>query len=161
MLPSRCEQLIRLSLLAGCCAFGSCYVPSPADPATIPPGERLRVVLSSEGRERLNGVSTQQADELRGELVTLTRDSLTIATRMPGPSYANSFSDLRQTLTFGRADIREVTVPRLHRGRTAIVAGAALAAAAFLVLELLDFGDGAAGLPEGPPPGPSPLRPIR
>ena len=153
MPPPKKQSLILVSLV-----LAGCYVPEPASPAAIAPGERLRVVLSAQGRERVSELSAQQADEVMGRLVRLTEDSLTITTRLRGPMYASSPSGLRQALTIGLRDIQQVTVPQLHRGRTALVVGAVLAAAIVLALDILDFGGDGSSPPNGPPPPPSPLR---
>ena len=103
-----------------------CYVPAPADPATIAPGEDLQIVLSDQGRVHLSEISAMAQGELSGQLLRLTQDSLTITTRLGGPTTAGSaFGNLRQALTFSRANIQQITVPQLDRGRTSlIVAGA-------------------------------------
>ena len=129
-----------------------CYVPAPADPASLAPGDDLRIVLSDEGTQHLADISTEVQAEVVGQLRLLTQDSLSIATRLAGPVSAGSaFGSLRQILTFARADIVQVTVPELNGTRTGfVVAGIAVAS----VVLLAGFGIiSATGIPgEGPDP---------
>lgn len=136
----------------------ACYVPAPADPATMGRGEDLRVVLSDRGMEHLGAISPRVSREVTGQLTELTDDSLTLATRLRDPAYAGgSLQTIRQNLTFARSDIQEVTVSQLHRARTALVVGAGIVAVSVLLADLLEFGGGGGDGP-APPPGPSPIR---
>jgi len=149
----------RRSLILLAPALVACYVPAPADLTTIAPGQDLRIVVSPGGRDRPSGTSAGVAEELRGRLLGLTADSLTIATRLRVPTYGGSATQtLRQAFTFGRADIQQVTVPRLDRRRTALVVGSVLVAAVIVFADLFDIrGDGGGGGPPDPPPDPSPF----
>lgn len=155
----RC-RMIPITLLL---ALGACYVPAPADPVSIPPGEDITIRLSPEGRARLSETSTRGGDEVTGQLVSVTGDSLTIAARLGGPSYAGAtaLSTLRQTLSFARADIERVTIGELHRGRTLALVGAALAVGAVLLISLLNPSGDPPGTSIPPPPPPSPIGPGR
>ena len=143
-------------------ALGACYVPAPADPLGVPPGETITIRLSPDGRARLNETSTRGGDEVTGQLVSVTADSLTIAARLGGPAYAGAttMSTLRQTLRFARADIERVTVGELHRGRTIALVGAALALGVVVLIGLLNPSGSPPGSSVPPPPPPSPLGPI-
>ena len=117
-----------------------CYMPAPADPATIAPGEDLQIVLSDQGRERLSEISAQVQGELSGQLLRLTEDSLTITTRLRGPiNTGPAFGSLRQTLTFARADIQQITVPRLDRGRTSMIVTGAVVVIGVLGASFFDI----------------------
>ena len=134
-IPLSCQALILLPLVV----LG-CYVPAPADPATIAPGEDLQIVLSDQGLEHLSEISAQVQRELSGQLLRLTADSLTLTTRLGGATNAGSaFGNLRQALTFARADVERVTVPRLDRGRTAVIAAGAAAVVVVLGAGFFDL----------------------
>lgn len=150
------KTLILVALLAP--LLGACYVPAPADPAAMSRGEELRLVLSERGMEHLGRVSPRVTREVTGRLTELTQDSLTIATRLSGPTHAGaSLRSIRQNLTFARADIEEVTVHHLHRGRTALIVGAGIVALSILLADVLEFGGGGGDDSPDPPP-PSPVR---
>lgn len=146
-------------ILAAFAALSSgCYLPAPADPTTVAQGERLRVVLTEHGMEHVRSMAPQVEREVRGRLMRLTADSMTIATELATTGVLGpSLGGIRQPLTFARADITEVTVPRLGRGRTLLLVGAAVAGATYLATELLDLGGAGGGLP---PPG-NPGSPFR
>lgn len=147
-----------LILFAFAPVWAACYVPAPAELTAIGRGEDLRVLLSPVGEEAL-GRTSVGVTELRGELLGLTDDSLMIATRLSVPSYAgNTMETIRQPLSVPRADILQVTVPRLHRGRTAVVLGSALVVAVVMIADLFNIrGEGGSGPPD-PPPDTSPFR---
>ena len=148
---ARRRSVIALALL-GC----GCYVPAPADPTSLAPEADLRVLLSPQGREGLNGAATvDDRGEIRGRLLTLTEDSLTIASRLPVQAGAGMLrSDLRRAVTVARNDVLQVSVPRLDRGRTGLLVGASLALIAVFVTDIFDIrGDGSDN-PEPRPPDP-------
>ncbi|HIC15838.1 MAG TPA: hypothetical protein EYO83_11950 [Gemmatimonadetes bacterium] len=134
-----------------------CYLPDPADLPTITPGEQIRLLLSEDGIEHLQEISAETLGEVNGRFQSLTEDSVTITTRLSRPAYAGpTLGNLRQILTFARADILEVSVPKLDRVRTTIVVGGIVVAAAFLVPGFFKL----IGNSQGPddPPDPTPFR---
>jgi len=134
-----------------------CYLPDPADLPMVAPGDEVRIVLSGKGIEHLREISAETLGELEGRLQSLTEDSVTITTRLSRPAYAGpTLGNLRQILTFARADILEVSVPKLDRVRTTIVVGGIVVAAAFLVPGFFKL----IGNSQGPddPPDPTPFR---
>lgn len=136
--------------------LGGCYVARPADPGSLGPDDELRVLLSQRGRESLNGgVRVDDAGEIRGRLLRLTDDSLSIASRLRVPVGAGRMrSDIRQAITVPRADVLQISVPRLDRGRTGLLVGAGVALIAVFVTDLFDIrGDGSDN-PEPRPPDP-------
>jgi hypothetical protein len=133
-------SLSRSAAIAALAVGSGCYVPDPADLASLAPGEELRIVLSDQGVAHLRDLSTVTSEQLHGQLSILTADSVTITTRLRGPAYAgSSFGNLRQALTFAREDIRQVTVPRLDPTRTAVIAASAVIVAITVIARLLDF----------------------
>lgn len=140
--------------------MSGCYVPELADPTALAPGERLRLVLTPEGRARLDEITPIGGREVAGQLVRATGDSLTLTARLSAPSgVAAAPATLRQTLTFARMDIQQATVPRLHVGRTAAVVGGALVIAGLLIADVFDFrGNSPPGNPGPQPPTPFRLR---
>jgi hypothetical protein len=143
--------LILLSLVSV-----GCYVPEPASLASIEPGADFRIVLNEEGRERLNEVSADTRGEVRGQLLSLTEDSLTLTTRLRGPERTPTFSTLRQPLTFSRANIEQVTVPRLDGLRTGAVALGVAVVGVTVIRALLDF----VGSNDNPTDPPDPTAPF-
>lgn len=139
-------------------ALMGCYVPEPATLESIRTGEEFRIVLSDEGQARLRDISPTTGRELVGQLQNLTADSLTISTRLRGPSYAGpaALSGLRQTFTFSRIDVSQVTVPRLDRARTTGVVVAAIVVGVAVLAKVLDF----VGSNDGPDPSPDPTAPF-
>ena len=134
-----------------------CYLPNPADLPTITPGEQIRLLLSEDGIEHLQEISAETLGEVNGRFQSLTEDSVTITTRLSGPAYAGpTLGNLRQTLTFARTDILEITVPQLDRVRTTVVVGVVAIAASFLIPSFFKL----LGNSQGPddPPDPTPLR---
>lgn len=139
-------------------ALAGCYVPVPARITAIGPGESLRVVVSPGGGNEDPGQTPAGLTELRGEFLRLTTDSLTIATQLRVQSYVgNPMDNLRQPVTLPRADIVQVTVPRLHRARTFAVVGSALALAAVVFSDLFGIRGDGGGAPPSPPPDTSPF----
>jgi hypothetical protein len=144
--PSRVGGVVLVFALCGC------YMPSPADPGTLSSGDDIRVALSRAGRAELNGTPLNDGDQLRGTLVRLTADSLTIGMRLAVSGPVLLRSDVRQPVTIARADIEEVTVPRLDRRKTGLVVGGLLLTAAILIGDLFDIrGGGSSGPPPNPP----------
>ena len=139
------------------CTLAGCYLPNPAELPTIATGEEVRLTLSEDGVNHLREISAETLGEINGRLQGLTEDSVTITTRLRGPSYAGpTLGDLRQTLTFGRIDVLEVTVPKLDRVRTTAVVGVIAVAARFLIPGFFKL----LGNSQGPdaPPDPTPLQ---
>lgn len=135
-----------------------CFMPQPADPTSLPPGESLRLRLTPAGQARLADMMPGGGREVTGQLVLATGDSLTLTTPLSASTSGGGASSLRQTLTFARVDIQEVTVPQLHIGRTAAVIGGAVVIAGILIADVLDFGGSSPPGDSGPAP-PAPLRP--
>jgi len=134
-----------------------CYLPDPADLPTIAPGEQIRLLLSEDGTEHLQEISAETLGEVNGRFQSLTADSVTITTRLSGPAYAGpTLGNLRQTLTFARTDILEVTVPKLDRVRTTVIVGVVAVAATFLIPSFFKLLGNSQGQDE--PPDPTPLR---
>lgn len=138
-------------------AATGCYVQEPVDPRTVAPGSPLLIALSPTGQERLGEFSSSTSREVAGRLLLVTPDSLTLdAALSASPAISSS---LRQTFTFGYADMERVTSPELHLGRTAAVVAGALAVAGMLIAQILDIGDGT-GIGSSPPSdGGAPFRP--
>ena len=137
--------------------LAGCYLPNPAELPTIATGEEVRLTLSEDGVSHLREISAETLGEINGRLQGLTEDSVTITTRLRGPSYAGpTLGDLRQTLTFARRDVLEVTVPKLDRVRTSAVVGVIAVAARFLIPGFFKL----LGNSQGPdaPPEPTPLQ---
>jgi hypothetical protein len=136
-----------------------CFVPELADPTSLARGEDITLVLTPEGQARLGEITPVGGREVAGQLVDATADSLTLTARLSPPSSVpGAPSTLRQTMTFARLDIQQVTVPQLHMGRTAAVVGGALVIAGLLIADVFDFrGNSPPGDP-GPQP-PTPFRP--
>jgi hypothetical protein len=116
-------SVVRLFLVLLVPALGACYVPVPADITAIDRGADVRVLVTPDERD---GDRPQVGvTEFRGEFLRLTTDSLTIATKLSVPTYfSTTVEDLRQPVTLPRSGIVQVTVPRLHRGRTLAWSGA-------------------------------------
>lgn len=135
-----------------------CYVPRPAELASIAPGEEVHIVLSDEGLRHLRDISAETSAEVNGRMQTLTADSLTISTRLRGPAYAGAgFGNLRQAFTFALSDVEQVTVPELNRGRTVIIAAGALVVAVTVIASIFDFVGGSPD-PGAPPDTTAPFR---
>ena len=134
-----------------------CYLPDPADLPTITPGEQIRLLLSEDGIEHLQEISAETLGEVSGRFQSLTEDSVTITTRLSGPTYAGpTLGNLRQTLTFPRTDTLEITVPKLDRVRTTVVVGVVAVAASFLIPSFFKLLGNSQGSDD--PPDPTPLR---
>ena len=141
-------------------ASSGCYLPEPVDPTSLAAGENLRVLLTADGLDRLREITPNDTREVTGRLVDVTPDSLTLTARLSVPlsasrapaSVAGASGDLRQTLSFARADIQQVAISKLHKGRTAAVVGSALVVVGILIAEIFDFGGSTT--PGGPGPGP-------
>jgi hypothetical protein len=112
------------------------------------------VVLTAEARERRSrSEALDVGSEVRGRFMNITGDSLTLATRLRNTTTAGmSRTDVRRAITLGRDDIREVTVPRLDRGRTGLVVGAAVVVLALVIGDVLNL----RGDADSPEPGPTP-----
>jgi hypothetical protein len=151
--------LLRRSLALLPVALIGCYLPEPSTLESIRAGEEFRIVLSEEGQARLREMSPASGRELVGRIQNLTEDSLTISTRLRSPSFAGpaALGSLRQTFTFSRTDVSQVTVPRLDRGRTIGVAAAAVIIGVAVIGGLLDF----VGSNDGPDMPTDPTAPFR
>lgn len=154
----RCSGWSVLALLPLAVGLQGCYSAVRTDPEMVSPGGELWLSLSEEGRDHLAAVSTRVADQVTGELQALTPDSITISTRLIQPSVASTDAlRLRQSLTFARDDVREVTVPQLNRGRTAGIVVGAVVVVAYVLKDVLHFGSADTGDPTG---GPDPGAPF-
>lgn len=145
------RTIVALALLSS-----GCYVPAPADPGSLAPNEELRVLLTPRGREGLNGATTvDDRGEIRGRLLRLTDDSLSIASRLRIPHTAGVVRrDLRRAITVARQDVLQVSVARLDRGRTGLLVGASLVLLGVVVADLFDIRGDASDNPEPRPPDP-------
>ena len=133
-----------------------CYLPRPATLESIAPGDEFRVILSDEGRAQLSEVTADTGGEVRGQLLSLTEDSLTMSSRLRGPARAPTVGTLRQAFTFSRADIQQVTVPELDGLRTGAVAVGVAVVAVTVIAALLDF----VGSNDGPTDPTDPTAPL-
>ena len=134
-----------------------CYLPDPADLPTMTPGEQIRLVLSEDGIQHLREISAGSLGEVNGQFQSLTEDSVTVTTRLRGPAYAGpTLGNLMQALTFARADILEITVPKLDRVRTTVIVGVVAVAASFLLPGFFKLLGNSEGTDD--PPEPTPLR---
>ncbi|MDA0310919.1 MAG: hypothetical protein O2992_02240 [Gemmatimonadetes bacterium] len=141
-------------------ALIGCYVPEPATLESIRAGEEFRIVLSEEGQARMRELSPTTGREVVGQLQNLTEDSLTISTRLRGPSYAGATAlggSLRQAFTFSRMDVTQITVPRLDRARTTGVVAAAIIVGVAVISGVFDF----VGSNDGTDIPPDPTAPFR
>ena len=149
------HALILLPLLL---LLQGCYVSSPADLASISPGEEVHIVLSDEGVAHLLDISGETSAEVNGRMQTLTADSLTISTRFRGPAYAGAaFGNLRQAFTFALSDVDQVTAPELNRGRTAIITAGVLVVAVTAIASFFNLVAGSSD-PTDPPDTTAPFR---
>lgn len=132
-----------------------CYSAVRVDPSAVQPGENLSLHLDDEGVDRLARLSAREGEEIAGQLQSLTSDSITISALLRQPSATGMDAGrLRQALTFSLADVREVTVPQLNKGRTAgIVIGAAVLVG-YVLADVLNFGSVDTRTPEPGEPSP-------
>ena len=123
-----------------------CYGYSGATIETLSVGQPVRARISGAQAERLEPVLGNAGRIVEGELLEKADSSLTIAVATPISSEGSvSVSRAYQRVAIPRADLQEIEVRHLDRGRTslAVVGAAAGVAAAFAaVSQVVQLGEG-------------------
>ena len=143
--PARTAPLVGSALLcAGCFAY------VPAELASVPPGDEVRVELTRVGFARLPEIPNNSGPDLSGVLVGNGGDRLLL--RVPVAIRRDGLltNTVEQEVAIPTADIVRVERREFSRRRTAVAAAGALASLAGLWAA---FGD------EGPPSGEQPDEP--
>lgn len=148
--------MLRRLILWAAFLLAACYSYVPVDPAAIGPGMQVRARLSAPGALRLSEATGEVRRGLEGEVVALQADTLVVAipVRSPGGSYVAQagLPPRLDTLQVARVDVAALEEKRFSAGKTALAAGAAGAASAFVVIRLFDLAGGGGGGPDGGSP---------
>lgn len=135
----------------------ACYVHTAAEINAVSPGNKVRVVLTPAGVERLREGSARIMDEVEGSLVSVSPDSLIIERRIGEEFRGTAFEDVRQRLTVARAEVREIRTPVFHMERTLLVSAGIAVVTGVVLAELFSLdAEGSGGANRSPnPPRPS------
>lgn len=133
-----------------------CHVHRAADLETLSPGDEVRVVLTSDGRDRLRELSPRIVEELDGRLVSVGGDSLTVERPLDRGQRASPAGPVRQRLTVAHSEVREIRTPELHRARTILMSAGVVAVTGMVLSTFLDWEGGGSAPPDSPrPPSPT------
>lgn len=145
--------MLRRLILWAVFPLAACYSYVPVDPAAISPGMQVRARLSAPGALRVSEATGEVRRRLEGEVVALQADTLVVAipVRSSGGSYVAQagLPPPLDTLQVARVDVAVLEEKRFSAGKTALAAGAAGAASAFVVIRLFDLAGGGGGGPDG------------
>jgi len=135
----------------------ACYTYAPGNPAPAG-GSEVAVVLTDKGRAALTDRVGPEMDELRGRLISSSDSSVVISMSEAVTLRGISTTWTDEVLTVSREHFSGLRTKALSRGRTSLFAGAASAAALFLVINGgLGSGSEKATSETGtPPPGTGP-----
>ncbi len=135
----------------------ACYSYAPSSAAPVA-GTEVAVVLTDKGRAALTDRVGPEMDELRGRLMSSTDTSVVVSMSESVTLRGVSTTWTAEVLTVSREHFSGLRTKALSRGRTSLFAGAASAAALFLVING-GLGSGferATTDPSAPPPGTGP-----
>jgi hypothetical protein len=136
-----------LATLVGCETF------QPASLDSLPPGSRVRALLTDHGAERMGELRRGGDDErVEGMLMSTGPDSLVLEVWRTDLATAAVFDPGRVRVPLGRADVLQISERQFSTLRTgALLAG--LAGAAYLLIETI--WNGAGGTVDGGGGGPA------
>lgn len=127
-------MMIRISLIASAILLAGCYRFTPVPLGTVPPGTEVRIQLSDEGQETLEGFTGSPRSEVGGQLIEWGED-VVLSVRVPAVAGMVD-RGLRSRVSVAANHVIAVDVRERDRTKTAIltgsliiVAGVAIAAA--------------------------------
>ena len=126
--------MIRVALIASAMLLAGCYRFVPAPMGTVPPGTDVRIQLSDEGEEALEGFTGSSRLEVEGQLIEWGED---VVLSVPVPASAGMVDrGLRSRVSVAADHVIAVDVRERDRMKTGIltgslivIAGAAISAA--------------------------------
>lgn len=117
------RALIPMITLAGLLA--GCYRYVPARMGAIPAGTAVRLHLSDEGVQRLEGFTASRRDQISGELIRWA-DEVMVAVRVPAAEGVVD-RDLRHRVVVPADEVVSIEVRERDQTRTAVLIGGAAA----------------------------------
>ena len=128
--------------------LSGCYTYVPAELATVPAGQEVRIYLSRGALAALPEEIPANGMSVRGTLVGQEADSLAVGVRVSTRQPGLMMEDLRQVVKVGTGEVMDVQRREFSGSRTALLmAGAAGAAAGVLTLIASARGDSGLGDP--------------
>jgi hypothetical protein len=151
-------RVARLACLAGTLLLNTaCYMYAPSSTAPAA-GSEVAVVLTDKGRIALNDRVGPEMDELRGRLMSSSDTNVVISITESVTLRGVSAKWTDEVLPLSREYFGSLRVKEFSKGRSTVTAGAATAAAVFLILNrgIVTGSDGTIGEPSTPPTGTGP-----
>jgi hypothetical protein len=139
--------------------FTACYRYAPVEPASVPPNEEVRVVVTDNAASRLFKEFGAFSGSLDGHYAQQGSDSVSVSVLIGRVYSGVALESTRQTLFLARSEVVEVQRRVLSRGRTALATAGVLAGFALLVNSVVQSGD--PNPDDGEPPPPPPPGSIR
>lgn len=136
-------------------ASSGCYGYFNADPATLHPGEQVRVVLNNEVADHLSPAAMLSNQEVDGDFAGLTPDSLKLSVWIGQQYQGTGFSNAHQTVSIPRTSMQTVLQRRLSKVRTGLVVAGIVAGVAWVTRQIAFTPDAnpPGGTTPPPPPG--------
>jgi hypothetical protein len=119
--------LLAVPLLAGC------FVYVPADPATIPAGEEIRIFVSRVGMAQLPIEVASNGTYLNGRFEGRIADSVRVRVPVATRQVGFMTQDLRQEVRVPAGEVVQFERRELSRGRTALLVAGGVAGGAAVV----------------------------
>jgi hypothetical protein len=118
----------RVLALSCLCSAAACYSYAPVRTETVGPGEDVRVTITRAAAERREAALPQKGTRLEGTVVRTDPGSLWLSVTTSTRQSGFQFEEMAQTVQFDWGETLEVERKTLHRGRTYLAVGGAVAA---------------------------------
>lgn len=139
-----------LPLLSGCFSY------VPAEPASVPAGEEVRVFLTRDAVLELQDAIPTSGSALRGRITGREDDLLTLRVPVTAPRAGLQAPDIGQDVRIATGQILELQRREFSPARTGLLVAGAAGAASMIILLIMD--DAGATPQPGPGDGPEVIR---
>lgn len=141
------RSVTRVALATLVCS--ACYAYTPAALDEVAPQQDVRLSLSQAEAARLEPYRGSASRTLDGRVTEIGGDSLTVRVEAVSQLRGVRVETLYQYLHVAHADVLDVELKKLDKGRTYLLTGAGVVAAAALVISRIGGNSGASGPNQG------------
>ncbi|MGD8321804.1 MAG: hypothetical protein PVJ02_15255 [Gemmatimonadota bacterium] len=141
------RSVVRLALAA--LVVSGCYTYTPASLDEVSPQQDVRLRLSTAEAERLEPFRRSGGRTLDGKVTGMEGDSVTVKVEAVSELRGARVETLYQYLHVSSSDVVDVELRELDKGRTYLVTGAGVVAAAALVISRIGGNGGSSGPDQG------------
>lgn len=145
-----------VALIVTTIGTSGCYGYFAARPATLHPGEQVRVVLDNGVAEHFSPEAAVNDQELDGTFLGLSHDSLKLSVWIGRDYQGTGFGNARRTIAIPEASVHGIKQRRLSKVRTGLAAAAVVVAVAVVIAKVHFIGAQKSGGTTTPPPPSNP-----